>query len=296
MQQAQEEVTLTDTDDHVGKLYADSCDMERLCSELINHFRSLMIIKTVKNPQKLIVCTDKDFEQDFTVNSVYYISEGATKDRTNIYLKEPIELYSVPVETQPQYLPGVGSEFIISPSHTEAKDKFKIGDYIRVLGVKSDETGYISVAFDYTIIDLKYNEITGTSIIVKNRVPANITFKQIVEAGYTSLRSHRNNSFVINGDVTSFFPKDSLIKAYTTDDSQMTYSVVDSFYQKEPYKQTYVTVKQDVAQSVEYTHIAPAWKGTEDGEILWKIIEDPTSITYGWNSYNDIKYRTIISH
>lgn len=46
----------------IDRLHNDSCDMERICSELINHFRSLMIIKTVKNPQKLIVCTDGDFE------------------------------------------------------------------------------------------------------------------------------------------------------------------------------------------------------------------------------------------
>lgn len=47
----------------IDRLHNDSCDMERICSELINHFRSLMIIKTVKNPQKLIVCTDSDFER-----------------------------------------------------------------------------------------------------------------------------------------------------------------------------------------------------------------------------------------
>ncbi len=46
----------------ISKLHNDSCDMERLCSELINHFRNLMIIKTVRNPQKLIVCTDIDLE------------------------------------------------------------------------------------------------------------------------------------------------------------------------------------------------------------------------------------------
>lgn len=46
----------------ISKLHNDSCDMERLCSELINHFRNIMIIKTVKNPQQLIVCTDIDFE------------------------------------------------------------------------------------------------------------------------------------------------------------------------------------------------------------------------------------------
>lgn len=46
----------------ISKLHGDSCDMERLCSELTNHFRNLMIIKTVKNPQQLIVCTDIDLE------------------------------------------------------------------------------------------------------------------------------------------------------------------------------------------------------------------------------------------
>ncbi|MBP3447343.1 MAG: DNA polymerase III subunit gamma/tau [Clostridia bacterium] len=46
----------------VAKLHNDSCDMERLCTELINHYRNLMIIKTVKDPQKLIVCTDIDLE------------------------------------------------------------------------------------------------------------------------------------------------------------------------------------------------------------------------------------------
>ena len=46
----------------IAKLHNDSCDMERLCAELINHYRNIMIIKTVKNPQQLIVCTDIDFE------------------------------------------------------------------------------------------------------------------------------------------------------------------------------------------------------------------------------------------
>lgn len=44
-------------------LHNHSCDMERLCDELINHFRNIMIVKTVKNPQNLIVCTDSEIEQ-----------------------------------------------------------------------------------------------------------------------------------------------------------------------------------------------------------------------------------------
>ena len=46
----------------IDELHRESCDMERLCSELINHYRNLMLIKTVKEPQKLIVCTDHDLE------------------------------------------------------------------------------------------------------------------------------------------------------------------------------------------------------------------------------------------
>lgn len=46
----------------ISKLHNDSCDMERLCTELINHYRNIMIIKTVRNPHQLIVCTDIDLE------------------------------------------------------------------------------------------------------------------------------------------------------------------------------------------------------------------------------------------
>lgn len=46
----------------IDRLHNDSCDMERLCSELTNHYRNLMIMKTVKNPNNLIVCTSTDFE------------------------------------------------------------------------------------------------------------------------------------------------------------------------------------------------------------------------------------------
>lgn len=46
----------------IDRLHNESCDMERLCSELIRHYRNMMIIKTVKDPQRLIVCTDHDLE------------------------------------------------------------------------------------------------------------------------------------------------------------------------------------------------------------------------------------------
>ncbi len=62
----------------INYLHNNSCDMERLCDELINHFRNLMIVKTVSKPQNLIVCTDSELEAlkqsatDFDMDSILY--------------------------------------------------------------------------------------------------------------------------------------------------------------------------------------------------------------------------------
>lgn len=47
----------------ISELHASSCDMERLCGDMINHFRNLMIVKTVKSSEGLIVCTDEEQKQ-----------------------------------------------------------------------------------------------------------------------------------------------------------------------------------------------------------------------------------------
>ncbi len=47
----------------ISQLYGDSCDMERLASEMINHYRNLMIVKTVKSSEGLIACTNDELEK-----------------------------------------------------------------------------------------------------------------------------------------------------------------------------------------------------------------------------------------
>ena len=47
----------------LSELHNSSCDMERLCSELINHYRSLMVVKTVKSAADILVCTKEEFER-----------------------------------------------------------------------------------------------------------------------------------------------------------------------------------------------------------------------------------------
>ena len=49
----------------INKLYNDSKDMSKLCDELINHYRSLMLIKTVRNPRELLIMTDDEFDTAF---------------------------------------------------------------------------------------------------------------------------------------------------------------------------------------------------------------------------------------
>ncbi len=45
----------------IADLYANSYDMERLCVEMINHFRNFLIVKTVKKSRELIICTDDEY-------------------------------------------------------------------------------------------------------------------------------------------------------------------------------------------------------------------------------------------
>ena len=55
----------------ISDLHTNSVDMERLCTDMINHFRNLMIVKTVSKPEGLIVCTDSEMEQFKTQSSKF---------------------------------------------------------------------------------------------------------------------------------------------------------------------------------------------------------------------------------
>ena len=46
----------------IADLYQNSFDMERLCVEMINHFRNYLIVKTVNKSRELIICTDNEYQ------------------------------------------------------------------------------------------------------------------------------------------------------------------------------------------------------------------------------------------
>jgi DNA polymerase-3 subunit gamma/tau len=62
--------------DVIAKLHANSYDMERLCVEMINHYRNFLIVKTVNKNRGLIICTDDEYNsivtgaQDYTLPQV----------------------------------------------------------------------------------------------------------------------------------------------------------------------------------------------------------------------------------
>lgn len=64
--------------EEISRLYQNSFDMERLCVEMINHFRNYLIVKTVKKSRELIICTDDEYNticesaRAFTLESVIY--------------------------------------------------------------------------------------------------------------------------------------------------------------------------------------------------------------------------------
>ncbi len=74
----------------IDRLHSSSCDMERLMSELVNHFRNIMIAKTTKNPEKFIVCTPdellryKENAQNITYGSVLYIMETLCREASQL--------------------------------------------------------------------------------------------------------------------------------------------------------------------------------------------------------------------
>ncbi|MBR1811238.1 MAG: DNA polymerase III subunit gamma/tau [Clostridia bacterium] len=47
----------------VNDFHRASCDGERLCADLLGHFRNYMIVKSVKKPENIIVCTAADLER-----------------------------------------------------------------------------------------------------------------------------------------------------------------------------------------------------------------------------------------
>ncbi len=76
--------------DIIDKLHSSSCDMERLMSELVNHFRNIMMAKTTRNPEKFIVSTPdelqryKDNADKMTYGTILHIMETLCREASQL--------------------------------------------------------------------------------------------------------------------------------------------------------------------------------------------------------------------
>lgn len=59
----------------VDELHNSSCDTERLCTELTNHFRSLLIIKSVKKPEDILIGTNEELAELKILSAEFTIEE-----------------------------------------------------------------------------------------------------------------------------------------------------------------------------------------------------------------------------
>lgn len=75
----------------IAKLYGESKDMARLCEELTEHFRNLMLLKSVKNPEDILVVGRDELEvlkshaERISLSEIVHIMDvlGSTFERMN---------------------------------------------------------------------------------------------------------------------------------------------------------------------------------------------------------------------
>ncbi len=74
----------------IDRLHSSSCDMERLMSELVNHFRNIMMAKTTRNPEKFIVSTPdelkryKENAEKMTYGTILHIMETLCREASQL--------------------------------------------------------------------------------------------------------------------------------------------------------------------------------------------------------------------
>ena len=59
----------------ISELYQNSFDMERLCVEMINHFRNFLVAKTVRKSRELIICTDDEYNMIIEASKLFTVEE-----------------------------------------------------------------------------------------------------------------------------------------------------------------------------------------------------------------------------
>ena len=102
----------------VDELHKNAVDLQRLCTEMISHYRNLMVARTVKDCQPLIVCAPKELEDiksqaseyplEGIVNAISVLSVSLDRmsmcDRRTEFETAVVKLCSPQLESTPEAL------------------------------------------------------------------------------------------------------------------------------------------------------------------------------------------------
>ncbi|MCR5653807.1 MAG: DNA polymerase III subunit gamma/tau [Ruminococcus sp.] len=130
----------------VSRLHNESKDMARLCDELLDHFRSLMMIKATNHPRDMIVMSDEEFEDAelqsnyLTLGEVVYIMDVLQNayNRMGKGNSNKTELEMALVKLSAPELDGTNEALIARISALEKA--FKSG-----IAIKASEPGELTV-------------------------------------------------------------------------------------------------------------------------------------------------------
>ena len=100
--------------------------------------------------------------------------------------------------------------------------------------------------------------------------------------GYT------NSEFKVSGDKTFYFKPGDIIRAASTTGLDE-FNVANVAYSNST-NVTTIVVQQSIDTTLQYTALYTEERGTKDGQVLWKMVEDITSVQYDWNMYMTFEY------
>lgn len=95
--------------------------------------------------------------------------------------------------------------------------------------------------------------------------------------------SQTTNTFILNGNKEYYFQNEDVISAAHSG-GYTSFLVVSSVYNRDT-SQTIITVKPNIEADIVYTELITVSRGTQDGGILWTLVDNIDSITYDWNSF-----------
>ena len=122
---------------------------------------------------------------------------------------------------------------------------------------------------DFSLECISYRGTTGTSPVLKFEKP------------FYEVLAQTTNTFEVEGDTRFYFRKGDIISA-TYAEGAVSFNVLSSNFNG---TNTIITVGKEIESTIEFKDLYTAERGTRDGQILWKLVEDPNQIVYPWNSY-----------